>query len=249
MYPDEVDTPVDAPARMRFQKYRGLKSFRSSPWDPKENLPSEYSRIFQFQNFMKSKKKVMQDSLANISPNDYITLTLKNFKEEDLAKMSLFNRGRPALVSGLLKYENKTSVIHFKVSKHHSYTEEVRSKDLVTFHYGFRRFDANPIYSESNVACDKHKYENFLHAGSTQVATIYGPISFPPMPILLYKNNSLVATGSLHSVNPDRIILKKIVLTGSPYKIHKRYAVVRHMFFNRGTKKHTIKTRLNYYYR
>jgi pre-rRNA-processing protein TSR1 len=38
-------------------RYRGLKSFRSSPWDPKENLPLDYARIFQFENFNRSQKK------------------------------------------------------------------------------------------------------------------------------------------------------------------------------------------------
>lgn len=46
--------------------------------------------------------------------------------------------------------------------------------------------------------------------------------------------HSFLASGSLYKVDPDRIIAKKIVLSGFPYKINKRSAVIRYMFFNRG---------------
>jgi len=44
-------------------------------------------------------------------------------------------------------------------------------------------------------------------------------------------DGELVGTGSLIEVNPDRIITKKIVLTGTAFKVHKKTAVVRDMFY------------------
>jgi 40S ribosome biogenesis protein Tsr1 and BMS1 C-terminal len=51
-FPDEVNTPDDIPARKRFARYRALRSFRSSPWDPQESLPRDYARIFQVSNIL-----------------------------------------------------------------------------------------------------------------------------------------------------------------------------------------------------
>jgi len=77
-----------------------------------------------------------------------------------------------------------------------------------------------PIFSTDDMNSDKHKMERFLHAGRFSVASIYAPISFPPLPLIVLKSAegsaapAIAAVGSLRSIDPDRIILKKIVLTG-----------------------------------
>ena len=42
----------------------------------------------------------------------------------------------------------------------------------------------------------------------------------------------MIAQGNFHSVNPDRIVLKKVILTGYPIRVRKKMGVVKHMFHN-----------------
>lgn len=77
--------------------------------------------------------------------------------------------------------------------------------------------------------------ERFLHPGCHSIVSIYGQITFPPMPILAFKigdPSRLAFTGTLQSCAPDRVILKHIVLTGRVSKAYKKRAVVKGMFHN-----------------
>lgn len=243
-FPDEVDTPLDVPARKRFAKYRGLKSFRTSSWDPKESLPQEYARIFAFDNFARTKKHVLAKALEldkesnddTVAPGTYSRLYIKDVPSTVASKVCLRANTMPIIACGLLQHESKMSVLHFSIKKHDSYTEPIKAKDELIFHVGFRQFVARPIFSTDNINSDKHKMERFLHPGRFSVASIYAPISFPSLPLIAMKNVGdasppvVAAVGSLKSVDPDRIILKKIILTGYPQRVSKVKATVRYMF-------------------
>ncbi|XP_070826451.1 pre-rRNA-processing protein TSR1 homolog [Chaetodon trifascialis] len=237
MFPDEVDTPLDMAARIRFQRYRGLKSFRSSPWDPMENLPLNYSRIFQFQSFERTRHRILAEAAAEedgAMVGWYVTLHVIDVPS---SVMESVQSGRPLILVSLLPHEQKMSVMHLLVRRHPSNTEPIKNKEELVFHCGFRRFRASPTFSQ-HTSADKHKMERFLRPDAPTVVSVYAPITFPPAGVLLFKQRNdgiqdLVATGSLLSCDPQRVMLKRIVLSGHPFKINRRSAVVRYMFFNR----------------
>ncbi|KJE95409.1 Tsr1 protein [Capsaspora owczarzaki ATCC 30864] len=232
-FPDEIDTPRDVQAYIRFQKYRGLESFRASPWDPKENLPLEYARIFQFEDFERTKKRVLQ-SYEGVESGSYITVHIQNVP---VAAFEDYRPEIPFLLFGLLEHENKMSVCNIAIQRTGSFEAPIRAKEPLLFQVGFRRFTAEPIYSTHTLG-SKHKMERFLHLGRFTIATIICPLVYPTAPVLVFKaqvDGSLpyVGSGTLLSVDPDRIVLKRIILSGVPYKINRRSAVIRFMFFNR----------------
>ncbi|CAF4027911.1 unnamed protein product [Adineta steineri] len=235
-FPDEVDTPMNIPARVRFQKYRGLKSFRTTKWDPKENLPEEYGRIYQFPNFRAMIKQIQSEQEDNHEKQDhaqvhsYVTLYIKD------VPVNRFEPGHHIFVSGLLPHEQCLSVLNIVLNRTNDSEIVLKSKERLIFHVGFRRFASAPIYSQHSHG-DKHKFERFFRPRQTLVATCFGPITYPPASVLAFKEfpdgrQELVATGSLLSVNPDRLVLKRAVLSGHPFKIQKKTAVARFMFFN-----------------
>ncbi|XP_012277899.1 pre-rRNA-processing protein TSR1 homolog [Orussus abietinus] len=233
-FPDEIDTPQDVLAKVRFQKYRGLESFKTSPWDPKENLPIDYARIFQFQNFDRTRRRIFkeQQDVEGAMPGWYVTLHIIGVKKE------LFDAYRtaedlPLVVFGLLPHENKMSVLNAVLKRTSNNAEPIKSKERLIFQCGFRRLSSCPIFSQHTNG-NKHKYERYFQPESTVVASMFAPIMFPPCPVLCYTTKmELIAIGSVLSANPDRIVIKRVALSGHPFKVHKRSAVIRFMFYNR----------------
>lgn len=218
-FPDEVNTPHDQLAKIRFQKYRGLASFRTSEWDPYENLPIPYGKLFEFREPNHVIKKIAADlvkSAAQTSVGMQVTINILNFPIGNLSP------DLPVIVSSLLPHERKLSVLNFKLERWGNTEEALKSKEEVTLHYGFRRVVCRPVYSEDTTG-DKSKYLREFKDSGYIVASIYAPAAFPPCNVLVFKDMmegpGLVAVGNLLSFDPKRLIIKRILITGYPLKV------------------------------
>lgn len=92
---------------------------------------------------------------------------------------------------------------------------------------GFRRFSTRIVFSQDTTNCDKHRVERFLQANRFTVASCYSRIMFDHGPTLVFHADRCIASGMHIGVDPNRLLIKRIVLTGYPIRIHKRKAVVR----------------------
>lgn len=153
--------------------------------------------------------------------------------------------GKALVLSTLFPTEMKLSTMSFKIRRTIENKEVVPSKQLMEFHCGFRRFPCKPIFAaETNPGAntEKWKFNRFLHTDTDvpSIATIYAPIAFAPSKVMCFTEASLksgdcstiVATGVAMPPNPLKCILKRIVLTGYPLRVHKKKATIRYMFFN-----------------
>ncbi|PIA56805.1 hypothetical protein AQUCO_00700868v1 [Aquilegia coerulea] len=209
-----------------------------------ESLPPDYARIFAFNNFTRTQKHVLAKALEMeqgtmdecVPSGSYIRVHIKEVPVDVASKLCSLAKTSPVLVCGLLQHESKMSVLHFSIKKHDTYNEPIKAKEPLIFNVGFRQFIARPVFSSDAINSDKHKMERFLHPGRFSMASVYAPISFPPLPLIVLKSGNgevtpaVAAVGLLRSIDPDRIILKKIILTGYPQRVSKLKASVRYMF-------------------
>jgi len=170
-----------------------------------------------------------------VPTGSYVTILLESVKPEDYSKLG----GNPLVSAAtLLAHENKVSMLHMGLSncRDVSLSETpVKSKDVLTFRCGWRTWTGRPIFSQNNLNCDKHKFERYMPgAGSFFAASVFGPITYTPCPVLVFRTingmKELVAFGSMIGADADRTIVKRIILTGYPVRVHKRHASVKYMF-------------------
>ncbi|KJY00158.1 pre-rRNA processing protein Tsr1 [Zymoseptoria brevis] len=253
-FPDEIELAPNVDARERLARYRGLKSLRTSHWETDEDKPfepEEWSRLLEIADYKAAKARVLKEAMfGGVKPgtrvNVYVRIPSDRLQE-------LQSLPAPLAAFSLLKHEHKRSAVNVSISLSSDYGSPLRSKEQLIMQCGPRRLLINPLFSQAgNTPNNVHKFDRYLHPGRTAVATFMAPITWGSVPCLFFKpaapstdavesltqslqptqTFNLIATGTTLPPSTNRIIAKRIILTGHPYKIHKKLVTVRYMFFN-----------------
>ena len=260
-YPDEVELPPNVLARERLSRYRGLKSLRTSHWETEEDKiyePEEWPRLLDVGNYKAAKNRFIKEALVGgVKAGTRVHIYLRNVPFR-LQRPGLSSP--PVALFSLLRHEHKHTAVNHSITLNSGFPTQLKSKEELILQCGPRRLVINPLFSQGGEPPnDVHKFERFLHPGRSAIASFIGPLTWGAVPSLFFKRMTspslaedstddgvpllidppapsddlaLVATGTSLAPSSTRIIAKRIILTGHPYKIHKKLVTVRYMFFN-----------------
>lgn len=242
-FPDEIELHPNVLARERLARYRGLKSLNTSRWDTDEDRPYEpedWNRLLQIRDYKKSKKQATREALVGgIQPGKRVHVHVRNIPL--VLQQSHSNTSKPFALFSLLRHEQKSTIVNFTITLGSSHPGPIKSKEDLILQCGPRRFLINPLFSQTGKTPNNvHKFQRYLHPGQTAMATFIAPLTWGSVPALFFQPSSsssgeynLIATGTSQPPDPSRVIAKRIILTGHPFKIHKKIVTVRYMFFNK----------------
>jgi hypothetical protein len=142
----------------------------------------------------------------------------------------------PIIVGGLLAAEERFGYVTVRIKRHRWFTKILKTNDPIVFSLGWRRFQSMPIYH-----LDDHSIRNRLLKYTPEHmhchATFYGPVSAPNTGFCAFNSLSsevpgfrVSATGVVLDIDRSTKIVKKLKLTGAPYKIFKNTAFIKDMF-------------------
>lgn len=261
-FPDEIELHPHVNAKERLARYRGLKSLRTSVWDTDEDKPhepEEYGRLLEIADYKSSKNRMLKEAMVGgvkAGTRVNVHLRIDQSQRENLQALP-----KPIALFSLLRHEHKHTVINASITLSSNHPEPLKSKEQLVIQCGPRRLVINPLFSHAgNTPNNVHKFDRYIHPGRTAVATFIGPVLWGNVPCLYFRsggpssssdaiedftqsmkqpidepqvpNFKLIATGTTLPSSTKRVIAKRIILTGHPYKIHKKLVTVRYMFFN-----------------
>ena len=163
----------------------------------------------------------------------YARIVLENVPQEFSAN---FNPRYPILIGGLTPTEDRFGFVQVRIKRHRWHKKILKTNDPLIFSLGWRRFQSMPVYSISD-SRTRNRMLKYTPEHMHCFGTFYGPLIAPNTGFCCVQSLSnknagfrVAATGVVLNVDESTEIVKKLKLTGHPYKIFKNTAFIKDMF-------------------
>jgi len=181
------------------------------------------------------------DALDNLSraqvegykAGTYARVVLENVPYEFAAT---FNPRFPLIMGGLAPTEDRFGFVQVRIKRHRWHKKILKTNDPLIFSLGWRRFQTLPVYSISD-SRTRNRMLKYTPEHMHCFGTFYGPLIAPNTGFCCVQSFSnklpgfrIAATGVVLNVDESTEIVKKLKLTGHPYKIFRNTAFIKDMF-------------------
>ncbi|KAI8804043.1 hypothetical protein BJ742DRAFT_682433 [Cladochytrium replicatum] len=143
----------------------------------------------------------------------------------------------PIVLGGLLSSEESFGLMQVRIKGHRWFKKILKTNDPLVFSIGWRRFQSLPVYSMLDNGGIRNRMLKYTPQHMHCLGTFYGPITTPNTGFCAFQTVSektsafrICATGVVVDINKSSEIVKKLKLTGVPYKVFKNTAFIKDMF-------------------
>ncbi|XP_006164576.1 ribosome biogenesis protein BMS1 homolog [Tupaia chinensis] len=234
---EEIDPSTEESAKKKhLEKKRKLKEMFDAEYDEGEStyfddLKGEMHKQAQ----LNRAEFEDQDDEARVQyegfrPGMYVRIEIENVPCEFVQN---FDPHYPVILGGLGNSEGNVGYVQMRLKKHRWYKKILKSRDPIIFSVGWRRFQTIPLYyiEDHNGRQRLLKYTpQHMHCG----ATFWGPITPQGTGFLAVQSVSgtvpdfrIAATGVVLDLDKSIKIVKKLKLTGFPFKIFKNTSFIK----------------------
>ncbi|KAL0478457.1 ribosome biogenesis protein BMS1 [Acrasis kona] len=174
-----------------------------------------------------------REQIEGFAPGTYVRVLLYSFPCEFMQNA---NYKSPIICGALHSEESRMGFIKIRLKRHRWFPRTLKNRDPLVFSIGWRRFQSIPTYCVQD-ANNRHRMVKYTPEHMHCIACIWGPFVPQNTGVVAFQsladgisNFRISATGYTMEMDRDFNIVKKLKLTGTPYKILKNTAFITGMF-------------------